>query len=363
MSPQDDDLHDARISALYRQLDDVEPSAGTDAQVLAAARRAVQAGPRPSRLTFASKRLLAAAAMLLLGVGLVLQLQLREPQEFADALVVRQAPAVAAAQEDSTREVQSDFSAPQTQAENATSSAPTASDTTARRRARQAAPAEFESGVDAAAAPEADHLIAGEPRAEAPASGAGSAATSPSIASTMESSRNTGAANASQKIAEPEVAVAAPGQATPAAPAAAVAERELALRSEAAARSARSYAPAREKKAEAVGQATNSAPDYRQLMGSARYAEALEHLPGTGPASSTIDRDLLELLLGQRAAPTCSHLPAPELGREKLLCDFLQAHARREPLPADWLLQLDQQGLTSGASLYRRRAAENLLRR
>jgi hypothetical protein len=179
----------------------------------------------------------------------------------------------------------------------------------------------------------------------------------------MEASRNTGAADAPQKIAEPDADAAAPGQAAPAAPAAEVAERELALHSEAAAKSARSYAPAREKKAEAVGQAAGPAPDYRQLMASARYADALQHLPGTGPASPAVDRDLLELMLHHRSAPACSRLTAAELGKEKLLCDFLQAHARREPLPADWLLQLDQQGLTSGANLYRRRAAENLLQR
>jgi hypothetical protein len=353
VSQHDDDLHDARISALYRTLPDAEPAADTDALIRAAARRAVLAGPRSARFAFASKRLLATAATLLLGVGMVLQLQRHAPQEFEDALAVRKTPAVQAAAEAAAPVVTAN-------------AAPAVAAPAEKRRARPAEAAESDVAAEALAEPEVDNLAtAAAPVPAAPAASAGAMAMPPAESTAMESAPRIGAAGASAPAgAEFESARAAGDAARVVAKRAAqAAERKLALRAEqaaAAAEPAPSYAPTHAQKAEAADQASSPPADYRELMATGRHAEALQLLTTAATTTAILDRDLLQLALGHRITPACSRLSTDTLGNEKLLCSYLQAHARGEPLPADWQRQLEQQGLTTGASLYRRRAAEML---
>ncbi|MDR2220238.1 MAG: hypothetical protein LBE24_06625 [Methylobacillus sp.] len=75
----DPELHDAHLSALYRQLPPEEPDADIDAAIRAAARRAVGAGPgnRAATTTFTRRHAgwFATAAMVLICFGLVSQME------------------------------------------------------------------------------------------------------------------------------------------------------------------------------------------------------------------------------------------------------------------------------------------------
>jgi hypothetical protein len=340
VSERDDDLHDARISALYRELPKAEPDAATDELIRAEARRAVQAGPRRLGLSFSSRRLFATAAMLLLGVGLVLHLQVREPQVLQQAITAhapaetppRQEQAVVAEKKTMRAEASavdhSDAAVDAMFLEEGSGTGTTTGNVTARRAPAPAAPPE--------AVPEA------EAKAEVPPAGL---ALKPAADVAVE---DRGAAAASSP--EGQTAI------TPR-PAERSTAQEFAKRSEKAAQRALPMAQAREHKAELA----RVAADYRTLMADGQYAEALNALGEAGTANAPVDRDLLRLLVGQAPKPACREQPALLSAGEKQLCDYLSLHAEGRPLPADWWQQLESQGLVSGEREYRRRAVKALL--
>ena len=92
-----DDLHDEKISALYRQLPPVEPKQETDELILAAARRAVGAGPQRRLRPGWRSGLATAASVLLVGVLYVWQgPAYRHAESMAPAPVAPPAAIVAA---------------------------------------------------------------------------------------------------------------------------------------------------------------------------------------------------------------------------------------------------------------------------
>jgi hypothetical protein len=343
VSERDDDLHDARISALYRELPKAEPDAATDELIRAEARRAVQAGPRRLGLSFAARRLFATAAMLLLGVGLVLHLQVREPQVLQQAITARapvetpprQEQAVVAEKEtmraEASAEDHSDAGVNAMFLEESSGTGTTAGNVTARRAPAPAAPP-----ASAVAPPEA------VPEAEVPPAGL---ALKPAADVAVEDRGAAAAPNPEGQTAT----TPRPGERS--------AAQEFAKRSEKAAQRALPMAQVREHKAELA----RVAADYRTLMADGQYAEALNALGEAGTANAPVDRDLLRLLVGQAPKPACREQPALLSAGEKQLCDYLSLHAEGRPLPADWWQQLESQGLVSGDREYRRRAVKALL--
>jgi hypothetical protein len=358
MNKPEHDSEDARISALYRQLPDEQPHADTDAQIRAAARRAVGAGPGKPRLQRLS-RLTATAAALLLGVGLTLQWRLHEPEQLRELAMSMPKPAAPEAKSEATAdmpagamaEAPAEADAPQQnskplarQRRDATRSPAAAASSPARERGAAAG--------DATDGVLADELVASDaaPAAEAPVAPAPLAQAAPD-ASERDALNEEFARAESGKQAGSEQRTAA--------------ERKAARSDRAAAASRFEAAPMLRKQSVAPAPAPAAPPaappaDYRLLMAEGRHADALASLPASSAPAELVDRDLLQRLSGSRAAPACAALPAAEPREAELLCAYLQLAAEDRPLPPDWLARLQESGAISGAKAYRRAAVLQL---
>lgn len=340
MNNQDKDLHDAKISELYRQLPDEQPSENTDALIRATARRAVGAGPQKKHLSFNLKQLTATAAVLVLSVGLVVQWQSHEPEKLQEALSSKPAA-----------------SAPPSPAESAVLEV---EPTPERASDRAKASISSKEAMDALAEkPKKNIIRAGSSAPEMPNA---AASPMPAPAAPAVIAENRGEADALQD-----------------APASAAKEKLMAREMEKSARrddaagalsAQRTTASGmmRERKAEAVASmAAEPQPalaDYRTSMARGDYAQALEALQALlQPASAAalfVDRDMLRQLQDPKAAPECAHLSAGKLGEEKPLCDLLGWHAQNKAAAPGWEKSAELQPLISGEKSYRRPALDKL---
>lgn len=376
MSEHDDDLHDPDIRALYRKLPAETPREASDDAIRAAARRAVAAGPQKSSWSATRKSALATAAMLVLGVGLVLQMQTQSPEKLRE--VVSSSPAAPAAE------------APARMQAEATATADAA-----------AASAEMKAGT----APES---LASAGSAPAGASGAASRAeplqdslkAMPAKRALARTEVNAPAEVAAAPMAAPQAAAPAPAPVLAVAPAgenemradrmaeknskALAADEAQSSRKEAlsaapaaaaakpASGTAREYSLAKEKKMEAAISAQAQIPpqaqgaissDYRQAMAAANFLLARQQLEASTDAGTIprrIDLDLLLQIDKPGSTPGCSAMTAVALGDSKALCDLLILHAAKKPLPVDWRETLNGKKLWLGEYAYRRSAIEAL---
>ena len=350
---QDDGLNDDRISTLYRQLPDAEPSAATDALVRAAARRAVNAGPRKTVFTAHTQRLLATAATLVLGVSLLVQWQ-SEPENLQDVLAT----------------------------------APPASHSAPPEEGVPASPVADPARESFGHGDNADTLLAGSaPEKPEPAR---SRAAAPTVKFTGESVQESALAGATAKRPDAQ-AVPAPAPVLRAETeerqdqaAQYLADRDdssrkakensnnLRMKSEAAAKlmatapsAVASAAPEPLKKqASSDSAAQEMKADfpavkllaYQQAMQAGDWALAQKTIPApaqSDPVSLQIDRDLLASVQGSRQRPACAALPDAVIGRESLICHFLILHAEGRTVPTDIMQQLERAKLITGALEYR----------
>lgn len=350
MSDHDDDLHDPDIRALYRKLPTETPSEATDAAIKAAARRAVGAGPQKSGWTAARKSALATAAMLVLTVGLVVQMQRQSPEQLREAVSTaiesQKSPGEPTSQADVAAKAEAAAPARPPKAEIASAAGNAAKPATA--PARTAAP-DKKTVADAPFAPPA-----------APAEVA--AAPAPAITSADE----TGTDKLADSRARDEAFAARSTTQRSAnaitAPAAAAAKEERTR--------IQTYSLAKEKKAAASG-ALAAPPvipaDYRSAMINRHYSQALQQLTeGDTPDNRNdinrqLDKDLLLQLTQPGKAPACATLAPASLGDSKPLCDLLTAHASGKPLPSGWQETLTRKNLWQDGFNYRRPALEDLL--
>lgn len=367
-----DDLHDDKISALYRQLPDEQPSVDTDALLRAAARRAVTAGPRKTVFNAKTQGLLATAATLVLGIALLVQWR-SEPEQLHEALAT--APASAPAQE--------------ALAEN-----PTIKKTPASAHNSDAADALFDDAAPEPASPERNMVAAA--RAKAAPEPAREPAQEPALTGTSSSGASSGMLNvqpaAAPRIAEEDHADQAEKY---------MANREdstrkakesnsLRMKSEAAAYAAKpaaslpapapapsataSPAPEPLKKQLAADSALEEMKadstvvkllPYQAAMQAGNWALAQKSMPVPAQSdaiSLQMDRDLVAQLQSSRARPACAALPEAVIGRESLLCHAMILHGEGRALSADILQQLEKAGLITGPMEYRRTAAKALMK-
>lgn len=307
---------DARISALYRDLPEIQPSADTDALIQAAARRAVKATPVTPRRLFSSMlpRLTATAALLILGVGLVVQWQ-QQPQDLARALDIAPAPVASPGSEE--------FPSPPENLPSVATAPPPApkADTPPPRRKRnsETAPALADAGSPAPAPKmmrEQENAVAVEAFAAPPP---------PSDLASHESLRR----------------------------------ESLAERSDAATRSSFDAAPAMMARKAVTARPP---PSYQRAMQSGDWASAWQQLEYTeSDPQQALDHDLLSQLLGNRAAPRCQQHQADLDAAGRLLCDTLLARATGHPLPPGRRQALEESNAATGARAYRLPALRALL--
>jgi resuscitation-promoting factor RpfA len=206
--PDEPELHDAKLTALYREDAQQMPSPAADAAILAAARRAVGAGPQRRPLLLRQRwvaPLLAAATVAVIAIGIV---RMIPPYEIASPAAERyRAPAPATAPAPAIPTARKPAPAPETTA-NAAAKAARHEDRPARLNQRQATretgdssmfvplpPAAPEPPRSLAVAPSAANESAPAARYEAPAA-APAAATPPPALATAQSAPAAAAAGA-----------------------------------------------------------------------------------------------------------------------------------------------------------------------
>ncbi|MDI1301364.1 MAG: hypothetical protein PSX71_05630 [bacterium] len=322
MNNQDKDLHDDNISELYRQLPDVQPSQDSDALIRASARRAANAGPQKKYPSFGLKKFTATAAVLMLGVGLLLQWQRHEPEKLQEALGGKPAAPMlpTAAVEAAAKNRSAKTGIPETVQEDKT------------------------------------------PAMTAPASLPAPARPAPmAIASDREvaAARNEAAAPAQdmpERAAREKTASLAMEKSD---------RREAETVRTASAQDAAAAGLMQERKREAPA-ATAAAPlmtsvDYRIAMSHGDYAQALSALQNLAGADAdaalVVDRDMLRMLQGNKENPACARLSEEKTGREKPLCDLLGQRIK-EGVSATRPEKLS--AFINGEKAYRRRALEAL---
>jgi hypothetical protein len=350
MSDHDDDLHDPDIRALYRKLPAETPSDATDAAIKAAARRAVGAGPQKSGWTAGRKSALATAAMLVLTVGLVVQMQRQSPEQLREAvsttLESKKSPYEPESRTDVAAEAEAAAPAQPPRVEIASSAGNAAGPAAA--PTRTSAP-DKKAVADAPVAPPA--APAEITAAPAPAISSADETETDKLADSRARDEAFAARSTTQRSAN---AIAAP--------AAAAAKEERARIQE--------YSLAKEKKAAASGALTAQpviAADYRQAMASRNYTQALQQLAQSETPDNRndivhlLDKDLLLQLTQPGKAPACATLAPASLGDSKPLCDLLTAHASSKPLPSGWRETLTRKNLWQDGFNYRRPALEELL--
>lgn len=387
--PGDDVPQDATLSRLYRELPDEAPAPETDAAILAAARRAVGAGPRRHGFVAAHWRGVgSAAAALLLGVALTVQWRTQEAGRLDETLATAPAPAAAPATAPDDRlevpegKAPAEYgaapaprplakpAAPARDTGPATAGGKSEAGKALTMRGLPAPAARAEAGSDAAgggtagASPDAGTASASASLADAPAA-------PPPVALAAEASARPGpqaqqkadaqaldAALAERKEARAGSSPAAAGSlaappvapTAPPAPAGALADRLEAPRARIAVPAAKALAGAT---AEAAG-----LPLHARLMAAGRYHEALAALAAPATPDAVVDRDLLEQWLAPGRAPACATTPG--LGPLALLCDGLRARAAGQPAAPGWRERLDASGLASGGHAYRRDLVDKL---
>jgi len=355
VNDQDKDLHDEKISALYRQLPDVQPSAETDALIRASARRAVGAGPQRKGFSFDLKQLTATAAVLMLSVGLVVQWQKNEPEKLQEAL--SSAPAA----------MPESLAIPD--ADVAPAAKPPAEIFSHRTTQRSsAADKPIENLTREATAAVRQKKQENAYSAPAASSTGGMAVPAPAPAVVAEDRAETDAGNWSSGVLSHEPASAA-RETSLAGEAEKSLRRDDALAASAAAQRSKTASRAKELKAEA---ATKSAlpiaknTDYRSSMAKGDYPQALSALNDLVQtdknATLLVDRDMMGLLLGRQETAECQKLSAKELGEEKPLCDFLVLQAQGLKPAANPEKLSGVLPLISGESAYRHPAAKMLFK-
>lgn len=353
-----DDPGDEKISALYRQLPDTQPSPETDALIRAAARRAINSGPRKTPFTANTQRLLATAATLALGVALLVQWQ-HDPEKLQDALAIAPSASLPAPVQESSPE--NTAAAPARESvdqanadaerladihpgkENTVKKMPAApTEKFPQETAQEPVLAGASTGT--LSAPEAASRTEDEARLDK---------AEAYLAARDDRARKAGAASSNSLRIKSEAAASAE---KPAAPAAAIiSAAPLALKKQASADSA-----AEEMKADTPA---GKPKPYQQAMQTGNWELAQKTFPASAqsdPVSLQIDRDLVAQRQGSRQRPGCAALTADALGPERLLCDFLIFRAEGRALPADMMRQLEEAGLVGGAMEYRRTAVSAL---
>ncbi|MCL2346358.1 MAG: hypothetical protein FWC58_10975 [Desulfobulbus sp.] len=295
----DRELHDAQLSALYRQLPQAEPAADLDAAIRAAARRAVHAGPGNRNIAAARQQRhlgwFATAAVALLCVGLVVQMERQSPEPLPAAMT----PAPAAK--------------PQPANELAA-----AAPAPAEAPARTTVPAEKKSANSNQPAEAARARARADAfdkyGQEAPA---GNLAQADSDRMMAPVPPPTPAAAPAPIIAAPEPAPAAVAVAKP-------------------------------------------APQSRAIIAPKAEERAIHADSASETAARRLDRDIERQLQTPAAPPACAN---HDNGDQQPLCDLLILHAAGQPLPTDWQQRLDAAGLWQGDFAYRRVLLERLFAR
>lgn len=361
--PGDDIPQDPTISRLYRELPDLAPSPDTDARLLAAARRAVGAGPRRGFVAAHWRGLGSAAAALLLGVGLTVQWRTQAPAQMEEALATAPAAAPTAAPgEDSIDALFADAPAPAAPppavaAQSGVEADAGAGESLARADTAVPAPARKLKPADALAQAEAQaqkqELARAREQTSARMSGEDQARE-------LELAQRQEARIAPATAALPETMAdrVASAPVAPAAP-----PPPLAGNVAGSAGAAGAMAPAAAAKAPAVPRARQEraepgVADYPQLLAAGRYAEARQALATPATPDQIVDRDLLLQWLQPRHSPACA--TATGLGQLALLCEGLRRHAAGLPATASWRAELEASGLVSGRYAYRRDLVDKL---
>jgi hypothetical protein len=223
MKPDESELHDAKLTALYREDAQQMPSPAADAAILAAARRAVGAGPQRRPLLLRQRwltPLLAAATVAVIAIGIV---RIVPPEEIASPGAERfRAPAPASAPTPAPATAPAAEPAPATAA-SAPAKAAAREDRPARLKQRQVAREAADSGFvpappaapapprSIAAALEATAERAPAARYEAPAA-APAAATPPPPALAAAQSAPSAPAAAGAMVARKSLAAPMPSQ-------------------------------------------------------------------------------------------------------------------------------------------------------
>lgn len=310
---QPDDWHDEALSRLYRQMPELTPDPATDAKILAAARRAVGAGPRRFRPWLGG---LATAAVVVLAVtlrleatrpGLATAAPEAAPAAASTAPAIAEAPAAADAKRVET--------APQPAPLTAAPALPEKQRVQPQRRyAEPASPAE--PLLADQPPPTAEKSVANRPAAESADTRVADAPT-PQVRE-MESDS---ASRAPTELAAPAPAPKALLSAAPPA--------GNALFSD----------PAGNAGASASSKAAASpALSYQDLMGQGKYAAAWDLMMSADSRQSsdpwtTLDQDLLARLTGKATYPRCTvNPPADEMLRNA--CTLIWASPGSEPQAA-----------------------------
>lgn len=342
----DKDLHDPELSRLYKELPPLTPRPETDAEILAAARRAVHAGPRRRWIGWSSGMATAAGLVLVVGVLVHNSLPVAHKEEAPAA----EAPAAGAPplMADSGNAAGYDQAPARMEAPAAAPAEPEALDK-AMAMAKPAAKPE--------AAPAEDRLAAApapEMQRAAPAAAAPMPAPAPAVIAMAPVSPP--AAKAKAREAErSEARLAARAELADAAGARKEADaRVLALQ--------KAEKGAAEKRALASGLVAEPVYDHRALMQQGSYAEAYDSLIHMGGGSSPwlrLDRDLLGLLTGHRAALACSPQGGDTLAAEAcvLLQDYRQQGQLDQARLEDFAGRLQSEG---GIHLYWLKALHDL---
>lgn len=386
-SDHDADLLDEKISALYKQLPAEEPAADSDDLIRATARRAVNAGPQKRRFSAATQGLLATAATLMLGIGLLVQWR-QEPQKLQELATTAPAPANtkdgsvrAWSEADSIDALMADDATEVEQArkENAAAEMPvTKAIAPAKPLAQTPTILRSESGhlaTEAAgsaapplfmpAAPVPASTAAPQKKDESAADIAAEALAERQASAEPALGRMSDSAAAAQRRAEMQKQMlATEAKEEKAAAKKQVQEDELQA-------SMRRASPASTDAISADGAAAATSkmpPSWQQAMQAGNWEQAAALLPAVQTGESivvTVDRDLLALLAEKRKTansrgytPLCQPSNA---GKQALLCQLLQLQAAGKPLPDDALSQLEKSGLQSGDFSYRRPALAQLL--
>lgn len=344
-STEHDDLHDAELSRLYRELPVDLPTPALDERIRAEARRAVAAGPRrwmrPLPMTG-----LATAATVLLAIGMVRFWQAEQPEELVRAVSVASAPAaeVAEATADAAPET-AEAAAPVATIKSASA---VAAAPPARKAAAEAVASAQVDQAAASAAEERDQaepkreqmakaiapLLAAKPVAEAPVMMAPAPAPVGQLASGLNALRRADEAGVAK--AEPAMPMA-DGLAEATVPAETQAEPERDRRAFAAAPAAQAQAETK------TSMASAPTPRYEELVASGRYVEALAHWDPAQMASASLQQkaeyDLLAALVHgpQAEAPLCPAELKASKSAATQLCWLLQQLRTGQPVADEQL--------------------------